>query len=197
MNAPPHRNQSKPPKSKPDQTRYPLNKSKNRKKTKMPSILEDPRNKTPAPQSSLQAAHLTPRKTITRTRHHPQDASQKTNTDTVTNITLYPVAHGAKSLPADLVRFLHGEFAAEIERGSTYPMEAPLGAEQFAEYWFGTFAVVAVLDGESESESEGEREGLVEGRDWERVCLGTFYIKPNYPGSWSLFTRILDGRMNE
>lgn len=96
---------------------------------------------------------------------------------------MYPVAHGAKSLPADLVRFLHGEFAAEIERGSTYPMETPMGVEQFAEYWFGTFAVVAVLDGEG----EGEGEGLVEGRDWERVCLGTFYIKPNYPGSWSLY----------
>lgn len=75
-----------------------------------------------------------------------------------------------------MVKFLHAEFSAEIERGSTYPMEQAMGLEQFAEYWFGTFAVVAVLDGEEEGE------GLEEGREWEKVCLGTFYIKPNYPG---------------
>ena len=31
----------------------------------------------------------------------------------------------------------------------------------------------------------GEMEGieeLQEGTDWEKVCLGSFYIKPNYPG---------------
>ena len=53
--------------------------------------------------------------------------------------------------------------------------------ERFAEYWFGTFAVVAVLG------EEKENGGLREGRDWERECLGTFYIKPNYPGSFSFF----------
>lgn len=55
-------------------------------------------------------------------------------------------------------------------------MESAMGLEAFAEYWFGTFAVVAVLD------EEGEGDGLKEGREWEKVCLGTFYIKPNYPG---------------
>lgn len=25
-------------------------------------------------------------------------------------------------------------------------------------------------------------DGLREGRDWESDCLGTFYVKPNYPG---------------
>ena len=51
-----------------------------------------------------------------------------------------------------------------------------MALEQFADYWFGTFAVVAVLD-----DSAGG-DGLREGREWEQVCLGTFYIKPNYPG---------------
>lgn len=90
-------------------------------------------------------------------------------------MTLYPVTGGASSIPQGMVKFLHAEFSAEIERGSTYPMEQAMGLEQFAEYWFGTFAVVAVLDGE-------DGEGLEEGREWEKVCLGTFYIKPNYPG---------------
>lgn len=45
--------------------------------------------------------------------------------------------------------------------------------EKFAGYWFGTFAVVALL---------GEEGKIREGRDWKRECLGTFYIKPNYPG---------------
>lgn len=67
-----------------------------------------------------------------------------------------------------------------------------MALEQFAEYWFGTFAVVAVLDDEVEKKDEEEerekgdgRDGLAESRDWEKVCLGTFYIKPNYPGTFS------------
>jgi hypothetical protein len=93
-------------------------------------------------------------------------------------MTLYPITGGPSSVPQDLIKFLHAEFSAEIERGSTYPMEQPMGLEQFAEYWFGTFAVLAVLDDEGE--------GLREGREWERICLGTFYIKPNYPGEFLL-----------
>lgn len=54
-------------------------------------------------------------------------------------------------------------------------MESPLEYDLYRTYWFGTFAVVAVVD-------DGEGDGLREGRDWERVCLGTFYVKPNYPG---------------
>lgn len=60
-------------------------------------------------------------------------------------------------------------------------MESAMGLEQFAEYWFGTFAVVAVLDEEGAGEGE-DVDGLKEGREWEKVCLGSFYIKPNYPG---------------
>lgn len=48
-----------------------------------------------------------------------------------------------------------------------------MALERFAEYWFGTFAVV-VLTGSSQ-QIDGER-------NWEEECLGTFYVKPNYPG---------------
>lgn len=100
--------------------------------------------------------------------------------DTLKNgqkVSLYPIAGGAASLPPGLVSYLHAEFSAEIERGCTYPMEQAMSYEKFRDYWFGTFAVVALVEEQEEAEEIGLRE-----RDWGKVCLGTFYIKPNYPG---------------
>ncbi|QKX58874.1 uncharacterized protein TRUGW13939_06002 [Talaromyces rugulosus] len=94
-------------------------------------------------------------------------------------VSLYPITGGANSLPPGLVRYLHAEFSAEIERGCTYPMEQAMTLERFRDYWFGTFAVVALIE-----EEDAGKIGLHE-RDWEKVCLGTFYIKPNYPGRCS------------
>lgn len=131
----------------------------------MPAILEDPSSHNPPPQAHVQAAgSLTARHTTL-----PKASGA--------GMTLYPITGGPSSVPKDLIKFLHAEFSAEIERGSTYPMEQPMELEQFAQYWFGTFCVLAILD------EEGV-EGLQEGRDWARVCLGTFYIKPNYPGKF-------------
>lgn len=128
-------------------------------------MLEDPSTQNPPPAAHTSAMPtLTPKQTIL-----PKASSAK--------MTLYPITKGPSSVPKDLVKFLHAEFSAEIERGTTYPMEHPMGLEQFAQYWFGTFAVVAVLD-------EDGAETLEEERDWERLCLGTFYIKPNYPGMY-------------
>lgn len=89
-------------------------------------------------------------------------------------MTVYPITGGPQTVPKDLIKFLHEEFTAEILRGGTYPMEQPMALDEFANYWFGTFVALAILDDEGE--------GLREGRDWESVCMGTFYIKPNYPG---------------
>lgn len=134
----------------------------------MPALLEDPASHIPPPQAHTQAAStLTPRHTVL-----PKSASAA--------VTLYPIANGPSSIPQDLVKYLHAEFSAEIERGTTYPMEKAPEFEQFAEYWFGTFAVVALLDDKGDAASA---DGLREGRDWAKVCLGTFYIKPNYPGT--------------
>lgn len=133
----------------------------------MPALLEDPASYNPPPQAHIQAAStLTPRHTTL-----PKSGSA--------SVTLYPITNGPSSIPQGLVKYLHEEFSAEIERGTTYPMEKALGLEQFAEYWFGTFAVVAILDDEGDAAGV---DGLREGRDWAKVCLGTFYIKPNYPG---------------
>ncbi|KAJ6049480.1 uncharacterized protein N7446_007190 [Penicillium canescens] len=133
----------------------------------MPAILEDPSSRNPPPHAHIAAAPtLTVRHTtLSKDKNAP--------------MTLYPVTGGAQSLPQDLVRFLQQEFSAEILRGGTYPMEEPLPLEQFADYWFGTFAVLAIMD------DVNGGEGLAEGRDWESACLGTFYIKPNYPGRCS------------
>jgi hypothetical protein len=79
-------------------------------------------------------------------------------------------------IPVSLVDFLCKEFNTEIERGDTYPMEEPMTLEKFTNYWFGTFAAVMLIGGKD------EQMDLLQERDWSVHCLGTFYIKPNYPG---------------
>lgn len=135
----------------------------------MPALLEDPSTRIPPPQAHVDAApSLSARRTtLAKSANAP--------------MTLYPITGGPQSVPKDLVKFLHEEFSAEILRGGTYPMEQPMEFDQFADYWFGTFTVLAILDDEGD--------GLREGRDWENVCLGTFYIKPNYPGRCAFITR--------
>lgn len=94
-------------------------------------------------------------------------------------VTLYPITTGPSSVPTALLNLLQKEFADEIERGCTYPFEEKWEEGEFAKYWFGYCGVVVLLDSDS-------GEGLSEGRDWEKECLGTFYIKPNYPGKYPL-----------
>jgi len=53
--------------------------------------------------------------------------------------------------------------------------------EAFAAYWFGCFAVVAVLGGE-----EGEVDLRDDGREWGEVVAGTYYVKSNYPGMYGV-----------
>lgn len=121
--------------------------------------MENPNTKIPPPDAALQAAPTL----------LPRAATLKDGTQ----VTLYPIAHGASSIPSSLVSLLSEEFAAEIAAGCTYPMEEAMPEDKFAEYWFGTFAVVVLT---------GNEENIREGRDWAKECLGTFYVKPNYPG---------------
>lgn len=56
----------------------------------------------------------------------------------------------------------------------------PLSA--FGAYWFGVFGAV-MLAGEVSGGVEEAVRGLAEGgARWEDLCLGSFYVKPNYPG---------------
>ena len=89
-------------------------------------------------------------------------------------------------------------------------MVEPLSVEAFGAYWFGAFGAVMVLGevGGEHGDVQGELHrfgqptsqgtlrmgigpqsgrpeawGLAdEGVEWEKVCLGSFYVKPNYPG---------------
>ncbi|KAI1418983.1 hypothetical protein F5Y12DRAFT_780308 [Xylaria sp. FL1777] len=79
-------------------------------------------------------------------------------------------------VPPSLLRYLSDQFAKEIEGGDTYPMIDPMPFERFSAYWLQNFAGIMFL-GQINSADE-----VVEGKDWSRECLGSFYIKPNYPG---------------
>ena len=60
-------------------------------------------------------------------------------------------------------------------------MLGPIPLSTFGGYWFGAFGAVMVLGPVESVEELGmwERGSRV---DWGRVCLGSFYVKPNYPG---------------
>ena len=76
--------------------------------------------------------------------------------------------------------YLCDQLGREIEKGDTYPMVEPLPLDNFGPYWFGVFAAIMLL-GEIQDGRE-LHEMARNGCDWERQCLGSFYIKPNYPG---------------
>lgn len=92
--------------------------------------------------------------------------------DGETTATIYPI-HLVTELPPGLLAFLCDEFNMEIERGDTFPFFDTLHIETFQNYWFGSFTAVMVL---------GDLPTLQGARQWEKECLGTFFIKPNYPG---------------
>ncbi|TVY36653.1 Protein SPT10, partial [Lachnellula occidentalis] len=138
----------------------------------MPAMLDDPtaptiyRNSGPSPfpdphdvQSALSVG----------------DPRQVTLRDRVTVATIIPFS-SRHQVPATLLEYLSDQLNKEIEGGDTYPMIETMPAEQFSTYWFQNFGAIMLL-GNIESADE-----VVEGKDWARECLGSFYIKPNYPG---------------
>ncbi|GEQ67401.1 hypothetical protein JCM33374_g1065 [Metschnikowia sp. JCM 33374] len=92
--------------------------------------------------------------------------------DGETTATIYPVQN-TDNLPPGLLAFLCDEFNIEIERGDTFSFFDTLHIESFQNYWFGAFAGVMVL---------GDSPTLEGPKHWEKECLGTFFVKPNYPG---------------
>ena len=100
---------------------------------------------------------------------------QVTLRDRQTTATIVPFA-SRDQLPASLLSYLCHQFNKEIEGGDTYPMMDLFTDDGFANYWFQNFGAVMLL-----GDIDGP-EGVVEGKDWSRECLGSFFIKPNYPG---------------
>jgi len=99
--------------------------------------------------------------------------------DRVTVATLVPFFSPAQ-VPGRLLSYLCDQLNKEIEGGDTYPMIEPLAYESFGPYWFGNFAAVMLLGdiGGIESVQSMENDSC----DWSKICLGSFYVKPNYPG---------------
>ena len=103
------------------------------------------------------------------------DPLQVTLRDRVTVATIVPFS-SRHQVPATLLAYLSDQLNKEIEGGDTYPMIDTMSVEQFSTYWLQNFGAIMLL-GNIESADE-----VVEGKDWARECLGSFYIKPNYPG---------------
>ncbi|KAJ8104976.1 hypothetical protein ONZ43_g7607 [Nemania bipapillata] len=137
----------------------------------MPAIMDDPSAPTiyrvsgappyPDPNTPALPASIRPRQVTLRDRQ--------------TIATVVPFVSSAQ-VPPSLLRYLSDQFAKEIEGGDTYPMIDPMPFEKFAAYWLQNFAGIMLL-GQINSPDD-----VVEGKDWSQECLGSFYIKPNYPG---------------
>ncbi|KAI1503987.1 hypothetical protein F5X99DRAFT_424538 [Biscogniauxia marginata] len=137
----------------------------------MPAIMDDPASPTihrvsgvtqyPNPSKPELPASISPRQVTLRDRQ--------------TIATVVPFV-SRDQVPASLLAYLSDQFAKEIEGGDTYPMIDPMPFEKFSAYWLQNFAGIMLL-GQINSPSD-----VVEGKDWSRECLGSFYIKPNYPG---------------
>ncbi|KAF4948768.1 hypothetical protein FGADI_9423 [Fusarium gaditjirri] len=134
-------------------------------------MLDDPASPTiyrvsgqppyPDPNNPGLPAEMTPRQVTLRDRQ------------TVATIVPFSSKH---QVPESLIAYLCDQINKEIEGGDTYPMMDSFAADNFGSYWFQNFGAIMLL-------GDVERaEDIVEGKDWSRECLGSFYIKPNYPG---------------
>ncbi|KAL8404722.1 hypothetical protein RB594_009548 [Gaeumannomyces avenae] len=137
----------------------------------MPAMMDDPYTPTiyrvsgeppfPDPQNPSLPPTIVPRQVTLRDRQ--------------TVATIVPFASQLQ-VPLTLLQYLSDQFKKEVEGGDTYPMIEPMPFDRFASYWFQNFGGVMLLG------SIGSADEVVEGKDWARECLGSFYIKPNYPG---------------
>lgn len=140
---------------------------------KMPAMLDDPTAPTiyrtsgsppfPDPHSSQPTlpAEVYPRQVTLR--------------DRVTVATIVPFS-SYHQVPPSLLAYLSEQLNKEIENGDTYPMIEGMPVDKFSAYWFQNFGAVMLLGNIERPED------VMEGKDWTRECLGSFYIKPNYPG---------------
>lgn len=104
---------------------------------------------------------------------------QVTLRDRITIASLLPFSH-ASQVPPGLLTYLCNQLNLEIEKGDTYPMMNSMPAFTFGTYWFSNFGAIMLL---GQVSSIGDVVRMEEnGVKWEEVCLGSFYVKPNYPG---------------
>ena len=104
---------------------------------------------------------------------------QVTLRDRSTVATLLPF-WSPTQVPKSLLAFLRALLNREIEQGDTYPMITPFEEEKFGPYWFANFGAIMLLGDIEDSEQVWKMDE--DGADWSKLCLGSFYVKPNYPG---------------
>ena len=104
---------------------------------------------------------------------------QVTLRDRVTIATLIPFSSPAQ-VPPKLCAYLCELLNREIEKGDTYPMMDQMPLSSFGPYWFSNFAAAMIMGDLQSFEEVAQMEQR--GADWSRECLGSFYVKPNYPG---------------
>ncbi|KAJ9621072.1 Protein spt10 [Knufia peltigerae] len=141
----------------------------------MPALLEDPESAVVYRQSG-QGPYPTPENPQIPSSIFPRTVTLR---DRVTIATLVPF-FSPEAVPKRLLAYLSENLNKEIEGGDTYPMIDPLPLETFGPYWFGNFGAVMILGdiGGIEGVQDLDRNGA----DWDKLCLGSFYVKPNYPG---------------
>ncbi|KAH8769093.1 hypothetical protein F5883DRAFT_417954 [Diaporthe sp. PMI_573] len=137
----------------------------------MPAMMDDPASPTiyrvigeppyPDPNHPSLPASIVPRQVTLRDRQ--------------TVATIVPFV-SRRQVPLSLLKYMSDQFAKEVNNGDTYPMIEPMPFEKFASYWFQNFGAIMLL-GKIE-----KPEDVVDDKDWSKECLGSFYIKPNYPG---------------
>lgn len=139
----------------------------------MPALIDDPSAPTMYRQSGAQP--------------YPQAGDALPSDITARPVTLrdgsqaivYPFP-SQSSVPPALLTYLASVFAAEIEAGDTYPLIEPMSPEAFSKYWLQNFAAIMIANpnGDLPTSTLPPSTNL----DWSTLTLGTFYIKPNYPG---------------
>lgn len=141
----------------------------------MPAMLDDP-NATPIWRISGDGPFPTAGNNLLPDDIFPR---QVTLRDRLTMATLLPFSSAAE-IPPRLLSYMADQLNREIEKGDTYPMVNSLPVSYFSSYWFQNFGAIMiigeVLDGKDLFDME------INGADWSRQCLGSFYVKPNYPG---------------
>ncbi|MCJ1311443.1 hypothetical protein MMC25_005114 [Agyrium rufum] len=141
----------------------------------MPAMIDDPMAPAiyrasgeppyPSPQNNQLPQTIVPRQVTLR--------------DRITIASLIPFS-SSDQIPSSLMSYLSDQLNAEIEKGDTYPMISPLPLATFGPYWFQNFGAIMIL---GEVNSVEEVHAMEQhGNDWTSNCLGSFYIKPNYPG---------------
>lgn len=104
---------------------------------------------------------------------------QVTLRDRITIASLIPFSD-PDDVPRSLLNYLCSQLNREIEKGDTYPMISAMPLSTFGPYWFQNFAAIMILGEVQSIEDVVRLENS--GTDWGEVCLGSFYVKPNYPG---------------